>query len=60
MRLTERHIQERWVEIQNLPTRQQREAFDKLSQDVLDQISRARDVAEARTLAVALRNLYDA
>jgi uncharacterized membrane protein len=60
MRLTERHIQERWAEIQNLPTRQQREAFDKLSQDVLDQISRARDVAEARTLAVALRNLYDA
>jgi hypothetical protein len=60
MRLTEKHIAERWAEINRLPTRQQRDAFEQLVKDVLDQIGRARDVAEARTLAVALRRLYDA
>jgi hypothetical protein len=58
--MTERHIEERWVEILKLPAKKQRDAFEQLAKDVLDQISRARDVAEARTLAVALRKLYDA
>jgi hypothetical protein len=60
MRLTEKHIEERWAEIQRLATtRAQRDALKSLVLDVLDQISRARDVAEARTLSVALRRLYD-